>query len=106
MKAFFYFLPRILSVAIVAFFLLMSFDEPILSVGFLMHNIPTLIMTIPLVLFWRNNLWSGIIYLVLAIATAIFFHTYTEFISFLIVTMPFLLVSILHFVNHLTKNES
>jgi len=80
-------LPRILAMLFILFFLLFSFDESIFSIGFLMHNIPTLILMAALAISWKKPFIGGIIYLAIAIITIFFFDTYEHILSFLLITL-------------------
>jgi len=99
MSKFFHWLPRILVILLVAFFLLMSLDifamglswqEVIVGLG--MHNLPTLLLLVALVLAWKDPRMGGIVFILLAIAATFFFRTYLNVIVFLIVTgLPLLI---------------
>ncbi|MBD3157094.1 hypothetical protein GF369_04680 [Candidatus Peregrinibacteria bacterium] len=93
-------IPRVLSIAIAGFFFMMSFDETVFSVGFLMHNIPTAIIITIIAIWWKNSLKSSIAFLVLGLTTIFFFNTYRHMQAVLIVTMPFAVVSLLHLLNY------
>jgi len=67
---FIYWTPRILSIVFIIFFALMSLDVMALElslwesiVGLLMHNIPTIIMLIVLLIAWKYEIVGGIAYL-------------------------------------------
>jgi hypothetical protein len=94
--------PRVLSIIYISFFLLMSLDSfegtvPLYGqiIGFLIHNIPTVILFSILILSWERPLINGIFYLALAIVMTIFFHTYRDLINFLVITGPVLLSGLL-----------
>jgi hypothetical protein len=107
---FLYWLPRILSLLWIAFFLLFSLDVFVedytfleMLVGFFMHNIPTLILGGLTWLAWKKEKIGGIIFILLSIVFTIFFKTYTNIFSILTITGVPLLIGILFLVNHFKK---
>jgi thiol:disulfide interchange protein len=64
-------------------------------VGFLMHNIPVLILTAILILAWKMELWGGLLIIIASLALMIWFHSFTTNKGSLIVMAPFLLSGIL-----------
>ncbi len=95
---------RILSILLILFFLIMSFDEPIFSLGFLMHNIPTIIILILAIIAWKKEMISGIIYILLGLFT-IYFFKIREVIQGLIVTAPFIVIGILYLMSSSDKKN-
>jgi len=87
--------PRVLAILIIGLFLLFSLDTPILSLGFLIHNIPTLIVAIVLMFSWKNSQLGSILFFLFFFLTLFFFNTYREIYSFLFISLPFLLTSLL-----------
>jgi hypothetical protein len=107
---FLYWLPRILSLLLIAFFLLFSLDvfseESLwweMIFGFFMHNIPTLVLGGLTWLAWKKEKIGGIVFILLAIAFTIFFKTYTNIFSILTITGVPLLIGILYLLNHYKK---
>ncbi len=105
-----YWLPRILSLLLVAFFLLFSLDVFTegslwweIVVGFFMHNIPTLVLGGITWLSWKKEKIGGIIFIILAIIFTLFFKTYEILPSLLTITGIPLLIGILFLVNHYKK---
>jgi hypothetical protein len=86
---------RILSILLVVFFLIFSFDEPIFSLGFLMHSIPTIIILIAAAVGWKYERAGGIIFLVLGIGTLFFFNI-PQHPQALLITLPFLVIGSLY----------
>jgi hypothetical protein len=89
---------RILSILLILFFLVFSFDEPIFSLGFLMHNIPTIIILIAAIIAWKREKAGGIIYLLLGIFS-IFFFNIREHLQAFLITAPFILIGILFLIS-------
>ncbi|MBU2213783.1 hypothetical protein KJ996_04055 [Patescibacteria group bacterium] len=86
-------LPRILAILLIGFFFLMTLD--VFSMGnswqqaaleFLMHNIPTLLLLISLIVAWKKPRFAGVIFVLFAVGTVVFYHTYRVAIVFMIVT--------------------
>jgi len=99
-----YWVPRgvaILSAILMIILSLDSFggDTPILEqiLGFVIHLIPSFIIIIALALSWKNELLGGIIFNAIALFSFLFFRTYEDFVVFLIVTFPLLLIGELFF---------
>src|SRR3989344_3123701 len=66
-----YWAPRVLSILFILFLTMFSFDvfEPGLkwwemAIGFLMHNIPVLVLTIALVISWRREIVGAVVFFV------------------------------------------
>ena len=86
-------LPRILVILLIGFFFLMTLD--IFSMGhswqqaaleFLMHNIPTLLLLITLIVAWKKPGVAGVIFVLFAVGTVVFYHTYRNLVAFLVLT--------------------
>lgn len=110
-KRFLYWLPRVLGLLFIVFLSMFSFDvfgeyhgwE--LLVAFIMHIIPSLVLIGVLVLAWKIPKWGGAAYIVLGIIFTIFFKTYTEIISFLLISSPLLIVGGLFYWESTKKKE-
>lgn len=87
--------PRALLILFIIFFIIFSFDEPIFSIGFLMHNIPTLFLLITVIIAWKKSLTGGLILLGLTIIGTFFFRTYQEIQIFSMLSLPPLIISAL-----------
>jgi hypothetical protein len=94
--------PRIIMILAILFMMMFSFDvfegESTFGekmVGFLMHNIPVLILTAILILAWKLELWGGLLIIIASLALMIWFHSFTTNKGSLIVMTPFLLAGIL-----------
>jgi hypothetical protein len=102
-----YWVPRILTVIALLFMLMFSFDvfdgnESMgrKLLGFLMHNIPVLILIVILIIAWKWEFAGGIFFIVAFIVSCFFFHSFTGNPGSLIVTSPFLITGILFLVHH------
>ena len=102
-----YWIPRILAILAILFMLMFSFDtfggnEPFSKqlLGFLMHNIPLLVLVIILVIAWKKELIGGVLFIVAFIAAGIFFDSFSDNPASLIVIAPFLITGVLFLVHH------
>ena len=87
-------IPRILTIAFIIFISLFALDSFGTSdpwymeiVGFLIHLIPTYILLAILILFWNKPVYSGISYITLALVFTIFFNTYRNLYSFILISI-------------------
>ena len=105
-----YWAPRVLAIIYIIFLSLFAFDvfgegysflETI--VALFMHLIPSLILVAITFLAWKKEKMGGIIFILLGIIFTIFFNTYREIISFLLISLPILIVGILFLINHFKK---
>ena len=114
-----YWFPRILPILSLLFMTLFSFDVfggdesfgPKM-LGFLIHNIPVLILTAILIIAWKWEVAGGALFILASIFGTHFFHSFSGNPDSLLVIAPFLLAGILfifHTVfyrrNPLKKNE-
>ena len=100
--------PRVLAILAIAFMFLFSFDsfsgnETFIrkTGGFLIHNIPVLILTVLLIVAWKSELAGGLLFCVSFLVAAIFFDSFTGNPASLIVITPFLLTGVLFLVHHI-----
>lgn len=94
--------PRVIAMLAILFMMIFSLDcfESSYSMGerltcFLMHNIPALIIVLILVIAWRWELAGGILFLLSALAGAIFFRGFSGNPGSLIVMAPFAVAGLL-----------
>jgi hypothetical protein len=104
---------RILMIVAILFMLMFSFDvfegDSSLGnklLGFLMHNIPVLILAVILAIAWKKELWGGILIVLAAIAMMFYFHVFTGNWGALIILVPFLVAGILFIVCHYAGQKS
>lgn len=104
----FYWIPRILAIVSILFMAMFSLDafEGKESIGkklsgLLIHNIPALILIGVLILAWKREVAGGILFLIVFLAGALFFDSFTGNPASLIVISPFFLAGVLFIVNGL-----
>ena len=121
MKAFLYWLPRILCILAILFISIFALDafQPELTVwqqiqAFLMHMIPSFVLLLFLLIAWRWELVGGIIFLLigLVMSPVIYQHNYnmngSVWMSLGIIatiTFPFILVGILFILGYRIKKQ-
>jgi len=93
---------RILSILAILFILMMSFDcfgggyslkEQL--VCFVMHNIPTFVLIILIVIAWKWELAGGILFIVAAFTGSILFKVFTGNTAALVLIAPILIAGVL-----------
>ena len=107
-----YWIPRVLTILAILFMGMMSFDvfsgnEPFGKqiLGFLVHNIPALILIIVLVVAWKYEIIGGVVFIVISIAMAIFFNSFTGNPVSLIVVIPILITGILFILHQVMSDK-
>ena len=110
-----YWVPRIFTIAALIFMLMFSLDsfggnDPIGKklLGFLIHNIPVLILTAILIVAWKWEVIGGSLFLVAFVIASIFFRSFNGNPGSLVVIAPFLITGILFILHHFLygKNEA
>ena len=91
---YFILLARLFLVAYSAFLLLFAFGEGITGEGFF-HVFPPALIILILIFLWNKPIWSALATIVLFGVSVWFFHTYQELVSFLIISIPLFVASIL-----------
>lgn len=88
-------LPRVLTIAYILFLSLFALDAlsgnvPIAAkiVGFLIHLLPSFLLTAALALAWEKPLSGGVCLLALALLFTLFWDTYRQWQSFLLLSLP------------------
>jgi len=96
-----FWLPRILILLLIGFFLLMgldvfsmhgSFAEQLF--GYFIHSIPALLLLLVLTIAKKNPMVAGVLFLILGVVATYFFRTYLNLVVFIIVTVIPLLVGL------------
>jgi len=94
-------IPRVLAIVFIVFLMLFSLgtfsgDAPFLKKlgGFFIHSIPSLVLLLVLLIFWKKPLISGSLFILFGVAFAVYFKTY-RFLSTFLSTAIFLLAGIL-----------
>jgi hypothetical protein len=97
-----YWLPRVLAILFIAFIFMFSLD--VFSMegtaleklgGFLMHNIPTIILIFALAFAWKNEKKGGYLFVVLGLLFTFFFKTYQVPATFLSISLPVIIIGLL-----------
>lgn len=91
---------KIVAIFYIVLITMFAFDAPILSLGFLIHIIPTLIFVGCLVFAWFKPKIGGILFVIAGVWTAIFFNTYREFVPFVAVSLVPIIVGVLFIFSH------
>ena len=112
-ERFFFWIPRsLLIIAGLLFFILSidAFAEPnpfwLNLIGFIIHLIPFFIIAASLYFSWKHEKIISIFLFAFFIITIFFFNTYEDLIIFIIVSLPFLLSSILMYTHNLFYNKN
>jgi hypothetical protein len=102
-----YWFPRIFTILAILFMGMFSLDvfgeNATLGrklLGFLIHNIPVLILIGVLIIAWKWELYGGLLFIVAFIVSCFWFHSFSGNPGSLIVTSPFLITGILFIVHH------
>jgi hypothetical protein len=95
-------IPRVLAMIFIVFFSLFALDVFSGDAsffkklgGFFVHLIPSFILLLILLVFWKKPLIGGSLFILLSIAFAFFLRTYRSVPTFLAITFPVVLVGIL-----------
>lgn len=98
----FIWIPRILGILIACVLFLFSFDTFdgdasfwLKLGGFLIHNIPSVLLLLMIFLLWNMPFWTGIIFICLGILFTGFFRTFERFDSFMLISFPVFVSGIL-----------
>ena len=110
-KGWLFWTPRVLALLFIAFFIVMSFDAfdgvsawYLQLAGFIIHLIPAFVL-IAIYFVARKKPWiGGWIFIGLGVVFTLFFKTYKDFIVFLIVSFPALVVGVLFLLSAKRKN--
>ena len=106
-----YWTPRILAVAFILFISMFALDVfgeygfPEVLVALFMHLVPSFLLIAATAVAWKNEKAGGILFLALGIVTVFFFRTYSDIISFLIVSMPVFVIGGLFILNWYKKKK-
>jgi len=98
----FFWTPRILCIIAILFMMVFSLDvfdgkTPLYKemLGFLIHNIPAMVLAAVLLVAWKHEFIGGIIFIGLFVVMSILFRSFMGNPASLIVIAPFLLIGIL-----------
>jgi len=108
-----YWLPRFLAIISLLFMIVFSFDVfggeesfGLKMLGFLIHNIPVLILIVILIIAWKWETAGGALFILASISGTVFFHSFSGNPGSLIVISPFLLIGILFIIHDLFYRRS
>lgn len=74
--------------------------------GFLMHNIPVLILLVILIIAWKREIIGGILFILASFSGSLFYHSFSGNPGSLIVIAPFLLTGILFILHNIFYGRS
>ena len=101
-KQILHWLPRMLAIFGILFLSVFALDVFVeyatlsdIAVALTMHLVPSFLLIGATVVAWRWRILGGILFLILGFVSIFFFHTYENTWSFLIVTLPTLIVGLL-----------
>jgi len=95
MKRYLHWIPRILAIALALFLALFALDvfgefdtigETLIAL--FMHLVPTFVVLAAAAVAWRWNLAGGVLFILLGAMSMVFFDTYEELLSFLLISTP------------------
>ncbi len=87
--------PRILAIIYIIFITIFAFNEPVIDLPWFINLMPTTIFIVILSLTWKKPLSSAIIFLILGFGFTLIFKTYSNWLIFLLVSLPLILIGIL-----------
>lgn len=103
---------RLLAFLFIVLLVIVSFDsfsgaEPFSKkLGSLaVHLLPALAVLMVLLVYWRNAFSSGIAFLIISIAFTVFFKTYTNIYSFLLLSIPLAVIALLFISSEAAANK-
>ncbi len=94
-------IPRILAILYIIFITIFAFDESVFTLPWFVHLMPTLILGLILIFTWRKPLTAAIIFLVLGFGFTLIFKTYSNWLIFLLISLPLILIGILFLLERL-----
>jgi len=107
----FYYLPRVLSIFFILFLGLFALDvfemgkfEPAMVVGFIVHLIPNFLLLAILLIAWKSDRIGGILFIILSLLFTIFFRTYSEPMTFLLISLPVFMIGVLFLISDFRKS--
>ena len=102
---------RILAIIAILYMMLFSLDLfggrpfPRQNFGFLILNIPTLLLIIALVIAWKNEIIGGMIYVFLFLAFSFYWGSSYRNTGYEIIVFPLLFIGILFILNHILSTK-
>jgi len=103
MKTFLFWLPRLLAILMAVSLSVFAFDvfsmpAPIWKRigGFVIHTIPSILILTIVIISWKRSFWGTALFTLLFIGFTIVFHTYTNTMRFLILSLPVLIIALFY----------
>jgi hypothetical protein len=90
---------KIISIFYIILITMFVFDEKIFSLGFFIHLIPTMIFLGCLVVAWFKPQIGGIFFMTAGLGTIIFFNTYREIFTLIVISLIPIITGILFFLS-------
>lgn len=108
-----YWIPRILTIVAILFMLMFSLDvfsenQPLGKklLGFLMHNIPVIVLTAILIIAWKRELIGGVLFILAFLAAGILFRSFSGNPASLIVISPFIITGVMFILHYLIHGRN
>lgn len=106
-------IPRVVALLFILFISLFALDSfgtgeslGMMFLGFLIHLIPSLVLIVALVVAWRCEKIGGWLFILIGVVFTVFFDTYEDIMTFLIISGPLFLVGILFLVSGYRKSKN
>jgi len=93
--------PRIIAILYIIFITIFAFDESVMSLPWFVHLMPTIILTLIVIFTWKKPLTASIIFLILGFGFTLIFKTYSNWLIFLLISLPLILIGILFLLERL-----
>lgn len=90
---------KIVSVFYIVLITLFAFDTKVLSLGFLIHLLPTAIFVFCLAVSWFKPKIGGILFIIMGAGTIIAFNTYRDLLVLLAISAVPIIIGILFFIS-------
>jgi len=98
-------IPRVLAIVFIVLLLSLGLDvfsenAPFIKkmYGFFVHSVPSFVLILILVIFWKKPLIGGFLFILFSIAFTLHFHTYRSLPGLLFLTLPVVLIGLLFIV--------
>ena len=112
LKRSFVWIPRSIAILFAAFISVFAFDafgEKHSSLaemaGFLIHLVPALVVVVSLIIAWRFRLVGGLLFVIVGIASALFFKTYSSIGTFCMLSVPLFLIGAMFVASYSLKRS-
>ncbi len=102
----FIWLPKILSIVFILFISIFALDVWAMEVtlqekiiGFIIHLIPSFILLVITLVAWKHPFYGGLLFIIISIGYTLYFSTFEHIASFLIISLPPLIIGILYIIS-------